>query len=645
MSDPTVSEPDAKQFYLDRDGFSDPVRLFTKEQCSLIVRHWLSVRNRSGEWIKGRGASDRFFFDLAKRPSLIVPLKAHLGEDIILWGASIIERPPGEIHPWHTDIESSGSEGFVSVWIGLQNTSQDSALKLLSGSHRFGQPLQKVRHERGVLRGLASDDEVLQWAHEYCADARLIELSMSDGEALFFDGRLWHSSKNIGKGTRIALLLQFAAANRRVLKADFSQLEWPFRLEPEPPPVVVVSGTAPRDHNRVVPPPALPSRNRVSTVCYPFERRSVEETTKAWRSYPILCGSTPNAPFMDVHISVLAPGHSPHPPHVHVEEEILVVLDGEADILIGNSPDPAKACVEHVCAGTFSYYPAYQHHTIRNSSSIPITYLMFKWRGPAAETTGQMKTGIFRLGELLTPSPRKLETRLVCGQSTGYLRKLQSHITLIQPGVGYAPHADKHDVAIVVLSGRVRSTDVIIGANGVMYFPGGEMHGMENVGTETARYLVFEFHSPQPNFHVAEDSSDRQNEPQFEAFDDDLWSARVQQALEEIETLLPKGNAVIIVDQDEWDISARSHARSYHPFLEKQGQYWGPPANGEVAIRELERMRRAGATFIAIGWPAFWWLDHYRDFADYIRRRYACLLENDRVTIFDLRSRSESGSP
>ena len=33
----------------------------------------------------------------------------------------------------------------------------------------------------------------------------------------------------------------------------------------------------------------------------------------------------------------LSPGHSPHPPHTHVEEEILIVLQGEADILIAEA--------------------------------------------------------------------------------------------------------------------------------------------------------------------------------------------------------------------------------------------------------------------------------------------------------------------
>lgn len=81
---------------------------------------------------------------------------------------------------------------------------------------------------------------------------------------------------------------------------------------------------------------------------------------------------------MSSHVSVLSPGHSPHPPHSHVQEELLIVLKGEAEILIVESPDPARARVERLVPGYFVYYPAYQHHTLRNPAASPVTYLMFK---------------------------------------------------------------------------------------------------------------------------------------------------------------------------------------------------------------------------------------------------------------------------
>ena len=41
---------------------------------------------------------------------------------------------------------------------------------------------------------------------------------------------------------------------------------------------------------------------------------------------------------------------------------------------------------------------------------------------------------------------------------------------------------------------------------------------------------------------------------------------------------------------------------------------------------------------MVIGWPAFWWLDYYQDLARHLRERYRCVLETERVVVFDLRS-------
>jgi len=126
---------------------------------------------------------------------------------------------------------------------------------------------------------------------------------------------------------------------------------------------------------------------------------------------------------------------------------------------------------------------------------------MFKWYGPPAELSGQARTGIFRFGDILTTPPaKKYQGQKFFEHPTGYLKRLHAHVTSVEPGAGYAPHADKHDVAIIVLEGEVRAVSTTLSPHGVYYFPAGEMHGMENVGKTVARYLVFEFHAPEPDF-------------------------------------------------------------------------------------------------------------------------------------------------
>jgi hypothetical protein len=110
---------------------------------------------------------------------------------------------------------------------------------------------------------------------------------------------------------------------------------------------------------------------------------------------------------------------------------------------------------------------------------------------------------------------------------------------------------------------------------------------------------------------------------------------QVRQSMRELKRLIPAGEAFILVDEDRWDVDDIALRRI--PFLERDGQYWGKPSDDEMAIREFERLRRAGARFLAFACPAFWWLDYYRGLRDHLRSRFLCVLENERLIVFDLR--------
>jgi SAM-dependent methyltransferase len=114
------------------------------------------------------------------------------------------------------------------------------------------------------------------------------------------------------------------------------------------------------------------------------------------------------------------------------------------------------------------------------------------------------------------------------------------------------------------------------------------------------------------------------------------WRHRVQLAKEEVTGLVPPGESLILVDQQQFGSEFIDKCYAI-PFLERDGLYWGPPSDDETAIRELERLRRSGAGFIVFGWPAFWWLDYYAELNRYLRSRFRCVLENERLVVFDLR--------
>jgi hypothetical protein len=117
------------------------------------------------------------------------------------------------------------------------------------------------------------------------------------------------------------------------------------------------------------------------------------------------------------------------------------------------------------------------------------------------------------------------------------------------------------------------------------------------------------------------------------------WVRWIHLTAGELADNLPKLSTCILVDNcqlGEFPV----HNRLFLPFLERDGEYAGNPADSREAITELERLRRQGATFVAIAWTAFWWLETYSDFISHLRMHYTCRLENERLMLFELRAHS-----
>jgi len=111
----------------------------------------------------------------------------------------------------------------------------------------------------------------------------------------------------------------------------------------------------------------------------------------------------------------------------------------------------------------------------------------------------------------------------------------------------------------------------------------------------------------------------------------ELWKHRFELSRRELERAVPQGETVAIAGESWW-AEELALSRKVLPLMEKDGQYWGEPADDAAALAEVERL---GARFVAFGWPAFWWLGHYREFVSRLGGR---VVENDRVVLFDRRA-------
>ncbi len=243
------------------------------------------------------------------------------------------------------------------------------------------------------------------------------------------------------------------------------------------------------------PPPIPAAWPRLTSGVYPL-KVSDSQGCQGWRMFPIFQGTLGGGIAMRCHASVLSPGWTPHPPHTHTEEEILIVLTGEVELQI--AAGRSESSHYRVRAGTLAYYPTHQPHTLRNVGKQPAAYVMFKWQGDGRlAARGSSGTRIVSFGHRDSPpvasgQPGFFPLPLLEG-ATHFLRRLEAHTTVLQPGAGYPVHADAYDVAIVLLRGTVETLDRRLSAGNIIYYAAGEPHGMRNVGAEPAFYLVFEF--------------------------------------------------------------------------------------------------------------------------------------------------------
>ena len=93
---------------------------------------------------------------------------------------------------------------------------------------------------------------------------------------------------------------------------------------------------------------------------------------------------------------------------------------------------------------------------------------------------------------------------------------------------------------------------------------------------------------------------------------------------------LPAVANVIIVGKGDEDLLRLDCGRGWHFPQNRDGGYAGyNPADSSNAIAHLEELRARGAEFILFPKTSLWWLEHYREFSDYLKCNYGTGLVND----------------
>jgi len=84
---------------------------------------------------------------------------------------------------------------------------------------------------------------------------------------------------------------------------------------------------------------------------------------------------TPTLDELECHITTLNPGQTPHEPHKHLDEELILVKEGTVESLVNGERRRATA-------GSVIFQSSNQLHAIRNVGDTPATYFVVKWNSP-----------------------------------------------------------------------------------------------------------------------------------------------------------------------------------------------------------------------------------------------------------------------
>lgn len=119
----------------------------------------------------------------------------------------------------------------------------------------------------------------------------------------------------------------------------------------------------------------------------------------------------------------------------------------------------------------------------------------------------------------------------------------------------------------------------------------------------------------------------------IEAWRANSWWCKLSRLLAEIDAFVSPSQPFVLVDGGSFGLEA-DPGRNVIAFPSRNGHYWGPPANDDGAIAELQRRVDEGITAVVVAWPAFWYFDYFKNLRDYIEANFRKVIDDECLIAF-----------
>ena len=232
----------------------------------------------------------------------------------------------------------------------------------------------------------------------------------------------------------------------------------------------------------------------LSNVYYWNKLETKKEDTRIRKQ--VLEGKTFALDYFGIHATTLEPGKAPHPPHVHDDqEELIIVKEGRVKITIAGK-------TKILGPGSIAFAMPGDEHGIENTGNTQAAYFILRYKGklPMNLERAKQAGGSFMLdlNELQTKNTGKGYRRDFFNRATSQLNQFEMHTTALNAdSVSHAPHTHVQEEIILILRGNVEmfiDGKLYKGSAGDLYFvSSGVPHALKNIGKEQCEYFAFQW--------------------------------------------------------------------------------------------------------------------------------------------------------
>lgn len=131
--------------------------------------------------------------------------------------------------------------------------------------------------------------------------------------------------------------------------------------------------------------------------------------------------------------------------------------------------------------------------------------------------------------------------------------------------------------------------------------------------------------------------------PDAEQWREDTWAMLTARFCQQVAESIPPGSSFVLIDDGRLGIDELAGGQAI-PFLERDGEYYGPPEDGRQAVAELTGRTARGVRHVAVAWPSFWWLEEYPELQEHLQSSWRLLADSDAALVFELVRSARRGS-